>query len=169
MVSFPDSGRISWGSSCSLLLVSQPPNAQPRRLDPPKSLGANLDHVGPRTLRPRRRLGRPPFRWDAQRRFQLRCELDAAFFHLYGLGRDDTDYIMDTFPIVRKNDEKAHNTYRTKDTILALHDAFATAIRTATPWTSPLSPPPTAPDGTFLPWSTVAPAPPTHIHPPRDD
>ena len=25
----------------------------------------------------------PPFRWDAERRFVLRCELDAAFFHLY--------------------------------------------------------------------------------------
>ena len=25
----------------------------------------------------------PPFRWDEERRFVLRCELDAAFFHLY--------------------------------------------------------------------------------------
>ena len=25
----------------------------------------------------------PPFRWDEERRFRLRCELDAAFFHLY--------------------------------------------------------------------------------------
>ena len=25
----------------------------------------------------------PPFRWDVDRRFLLRCELDAAFFHLY--------------------------------------------------------------------------------------
>ena len=27
--------------------------------------------------------GGPPFRWDDERRFSLRCELDAAFFHLY--------------------------------------------------------------------------------------
>ncbi len=27
----------------------------------------------------------PPFRWDNARRFLLRCELDAAFFHLYGI------------------------------------------------------------------------------------
>lgn len=27
--------------------------------------------------------GGPPFRWDEERRFQLRAELDAAFFHLY--------------------------------------------------------------------------------------
>ena len=25
----------------------------------------------------------PPFRWEEERRFLLRCELDAAFFHLY--------------------------------------------------------------------------------------
>jgi hypothetical protein len=27
--------------------------------------------------------GGPPFRWDDERRFWLRAELDAAFFHLY--------------------------------------------------------------------------------------
>ncbi len=40
----------------------------------------------------------PPFRWDEERRFILRCELDAAYFHLYGIEREDVAYIMDTFP-----------------------------------------------------------------------
>jgi hypothetical protein len=31
----------------------------------------------------------PPFRWDDARRFLLRCELDAAFFHLYLTATDD--------------------------------------------------------------------------------
>ena len=31
----------------------------------------------------------PPFRWDEDRRFLLRCELDAAFFHLYLPAEDD--------------------------------------------------------------------------------
>jgi len=69
----------------------------------------------------------PPFRWEPARRFLLRCELDAAFFHLYGLSRDDTDYVMDTFPIVRKNDEKAHGEYRTKRVILEVYNAMAEA------------------------------------------
>ena len=30
----------------------------------------------------------------------MRAELDAAYFHLYGLERDEVEYIMDTFPIV---------------------------------------------------------------------
>ncbi len=87
----------------------------------------------------------PPFRWDPERRFLIRCELDAAFFHLYGLSRDDTDYVMDTFPIVRKNDEKAHGEYRTKRVILEIYDAMANAARTGTPYQSLLDPPPADP------------------------
>jgi hypothetical protein len=64
----------------------------------------------------------PPFVWDEARRFQLRCELDAAFFHLYGLSREDAAYILDTFPIVRRKDEAAYGTYRTRDTILEHFD-----------------------------------------------
>jgi hypothetical protein len=86
----------------------------------------------------------PPFRWDAARRFQVRCELDAAFFHLYGIARADVDYILDTFPIVRKNDEKKHGEYRTKRTILEIHDALARAAATGVPYVSPLPPPRTA-------------------------
>ena len=66
----------------------------------------------------------PPFRWDEDRRFLLRCELDAAFFHLYGLNRDDTAYILDTFPIVKRKDEEKHGHYRTKDRILEIYDAL---------------------------------------------
>jgi hypothetical protein len=87
----------------------------------------------------------PPFRWDSERRFLLRCELDAAFFHLYGLNREDTAYVMDTFPIVRKHDEKAHGEYRTKRVILELYDALAESTRTGTPYQTRLTPPPADP------------------------
>jgi len=83
----------------------------------------------------------PPFRWDENRRFQLRCELDAAFFHLYGIGREDVDYIMETFPIVKRKDEAAHGTYRTKETILLLYDTMAQAEATGQPFVSALNPP----------------------------
>lgn len=87
----------------------------------------------------------PPFRWEPERRFLLRCELDAAFFHLYGLSRDDTDYVMDTFPIVRRSDEKAHGEYRTKRVILEIYDAMAEAARTGTPYPTRLDPAPADP------------------------
>lgn len=84
----------------------------------------------------------PPFRWDDHRRFQLRCELDAAFFHLYGLNRDDTAYILDTFPIVRRKDEEKHGHYRTKDRILELYDTLAECQRNGKAFVSSLNPPP---------------------------
>lgn len=87
----------------------------------------------------------PPFRWDPARRFLLRAELDAAFFHLYGISHDDTEYILDTFPIVRKNDEKAHGEYRTKRVILEVYDAMAVAMRTGQPYQTRLDPPPADP------------------------
>jgi hypothetical protein len=67
----------------------------------------------------------PPFIWDEERRFLVRCELDALYFHLYGIRRDDADYILETFPIVRRKDEAAWGSYRTKDTILAMYDQMA--------------------------------------------
>ena len=49
----------------------------------------------------------PPFRWDEQRRLVMRAELDAAYFQLYGVERDDVGYIMETFPIVKRKDDGA--------------------------------------------------------------
>lgn len=100
----------------------------------------------------------PPYRWDPARRFLLRAELDAAFFHLYGLNRDDTDYILDTFPIVRKNDEKAHGEYRTKRVILEVYDAMAEASRIGVPYVARLDPPPADPRVAHPP-RVAAPAP----------
>ncbi|WP_326791586.1 N-6 DNA methylase [Streptomyces sp. NBC_00841] len=68
-----------------------------------------------------------PFRWDEVRRAVIRAELDALFFHLYGINRDDVAYILDTFPIVKRKDEATYGTYRTKDLILAEYDRMATA------------------------------------------
>jgi hypothetical protein len=87
----------------------------------------------------------PPFRWDPGRRELLRAELDAAFFHLYGLHRDDVDYIMDTFEIVRRKDEAVHGEYRTKRLILERYDAMAGAEASGTEYQSILDPPPADP------------------------
>ncbi|MGW2473112.1 Eco57I restriction-modification methylase domain-containing protein [Streptomyces sp. NPDC001665] len=84
-----------------------------------------------------------PFRWDESRRRQIRAELDAFFFHLYGIGRADTAYILDTFPIVRRKDEARYGGYRTKDLILTAYDRMAASgLVTGGTYTSPLSPPP---------------------------
>ena len=67
----------------------------------------------------------PPFAWDEERRLHLRCQLDALYFHLYKLTRDEAGEIMDTFPIVKRQDEARHATFRTKELILAYYNAYA--------------------------------------------
>jgi hypothetical protein len=97
----------------------------------------------------------PPFRWDEERRFLIRCELDAAFFHLYGIDRDDADYIMETFPIVKRKDEARFGEYRTKRVILEIYDAMAEAARTSRPYQTRLDPPPGDPRAAHQPASEL--------------
>lgn len=68
---------------------------------------------------------KPPFRWDEERRLHLRCQLDALYFHLYGLGREDADYVLETFPILKREDVAQHGRYRTRDLVLAYYAAYA--------------------------------------------
>ena len=83
----------------------------------------------------------PPFIWDHERRFRLRCEIDAAFFHLYGILREDAAYILDTFPVLARSEEREHGEYRTKRVVLETYDALATAAARGVPYESPLGPP----------------------------
>ena len=66
----------------------------------------------------------PPFPWDDEDRRHLRARLDACYFHLYGLSRDDAAYILDTFPIIQRQDEAEFSHYRTKSLILAYMNAL---------------------------------------------
>ncbi|MFC4337369.1 Eco57I restriction-modification methylase domain-containing protein [Salininema proteolyticum] len=90
-----------------------------------------------------------PFIWNDDRRKIIRCELDALMFHLYGRSRDEVDYIMETFPIVREKDIKSHGSYRTKELVLKYYDRMAEAgigpdnpIQDGVNFTSDLTPPP---------------------------
>jgi hypothetical protein len=60
--------------------------------------------------------------WDEARRATVRAEIDAYMFMLYEVRRDDLDYIMETFPIVKRKDQAAHGEYRTKRLILDAYD-----------------------------------------------
>ncbi|MER6914060.1 DNA methyltransferase [Streptomyces sp. NPDC000594] len=74
---------------------------------------------------------REPFRWGEDRRAQLRAELDAYFFHLYGISRDDTDYVLETFQSptggLKNNEIAKFGEYRTKRLVLAEYDRMAAA------------------------------------------
>ena len=83
----------------------------------------------------------PPFIWDPERRFQLRCEIDAAFFHLYSISRDDTDYILATFPALEQSEKRECGEYRTRRVVMETYDALAAAAAKGIPYESPLGPP----------------------------
>ena len=83
----------------------------------------------------------PPFIWDSERRLQLRSEIDAAFFHLYGISRDDTAYILDTFPVLEKSEIREYGEYRTKRVVLETYDSLAAAAANGIPYDPPLGPP----------------------------
>ncbi|MDR0479864.1 MAG: hypothetical protein LBH31_08730, partial [Burkholderiaceae bacterium] len=60
----------------------------------------------------------PPIPWDEEQRRARMAGLDALFFWLYGIDAKDAAYVLDTFPIVREQDERAFGRYRTKDDVL---------------------------------------------------
>ncbi len=103
---------------------------------------------------------------------RIRCELDAAFFHLYLPTEKNGDwrpvegetpeefarlkasfptprhavaYIMDTFPIVKRKDEEKFGSYRSKNTILEICDGISESIRSGRPYRTRLDPPPADP------------------------
>jgi hypothetical protein len=70
--------------------------------------------------------------WKEQDRATLRAELDAAYFHLYGIGREDAEYILGTFtatgfikPGDRDQGGAAWATGSIGHTVLAAYDALA--------------------------------------------
>ena len=73
----------------------------------------------------------PPFRWDAERRHQLQCELDAIFAHLYRIDRDELVWMLDashpgaSFPTLKRNEIEAFGEYRTQRYVLRAYDQLA--------------------------------------------
>jgi hypothetical protein len=135
----------------------------------------------------------PPFCWDEERRFALRCELDALFMHLYlpstadgnwqrhpnegdaehaaltgafATPRMAVEHVMDSFPIVSRRDEQQYGSFRTKEQILAVYDAMQQALQQGTTYVSPLLPPagpPQQSDGRMVSYAELRERP-RHIH-----
>lgn len=78
------------------------------------------------------------------KRSKAECRLseqDAAYFHLYGIARDNVDYIMETFPIVKRKDVASHGEYCTKRVILEIYDSMQRAMDTGEPYQTRFDPP----------------------------
>ncbi len=88
-----------------------------------------------------------PFRWNPERRALLQSELDAAMMHVYGLQRDEVEHILDSFPVLRRYEERprekgGHGEFRTARLVLTYYDQMAKAAETDTPYETTIDPPP---------------------------
>lgn len=95
-----------------------------------------------------------PFLFDPERRAVLRAELDAWYARAYGLTRDELRYILDpaevmgadypseTFRVLKNNELKTFNEYRTRNLTLREFDRMALADASGKPYESLLVPPP---------------------------
>jgi len=63
-----------------------------------------------------------PFAWDTKKRLENQCMLDAIYFHLYGITKEEMNYIFETFPGLKKREINIYGYYRTKETILKYYD-----------------------------------------------
>jgi hypothetical protein len=60
-----------------------------------------------------------PFVWDSEDRLRRRARLDAVFMLLYGIDRDTAGYILNMFPILKRQEEDRYDgRYRTRDLVL---------------------------------------------------
>ena len=70
----------------------------------------------------------PPFLWDEMRRHCLKSELDAIYAHMYGLERDEIDYMLDApapnsiFLGLKRDEIKKFGEFRTKRLVLSAYD-----------------------------------------------
>ncbi len=89
----------------------------------------------------------PPFRWEPERRSSLQAELDALFLHLYKLNRSDAEWVLDSFTVLRKYEERpadrgGSGEFRTKRLVMDFYDRMAQAITSDSLYQSPINPPP---------------------------
>ncbi|MGD0462282.1 MAG: DNA methyltransferase [Tepidisphaeraceae bacterium] len=67
-------------------------------------------------------------KWKERERAQLRAELDAAYFILYGIERADIEYILGTFQGVAKEDESHGGVGETRELILEAFDKLSNRV-----------------------------------------
>lgn len=64
-------------------------------------------------------------RWDNLERARLRAELDAAYFHLYGINREDAEYVLGTFSGTERRDIAETGNFTTRKLVLDAYDELA--------------------------------------------
>lgn len=120
------------GVTLNFFIVEQLPVLSPDQYDddcPWTETGTLLDWVSERVLDLTftsgdlaplaNALGREePTRWDENKRLDAMCKLDAAFFILYGLTEQETQYVLDQFPYTSVPQERLLSPNSIRDRVL---------------------------------------------------
>ncbi|MCH7987886.1 MAG: hypothetical protein IID46_01910 [Planctomycetes bacterium] len=64
----------------------------------------------------------PVHKWNPAERAKLQAELDAAYFLLYGINRDDVEYILSTFSGIRKQEESSQGLFDSSNLLFEAYD-----------------------------------------------
>lgn len=86
-------------------------------------LTCTADDMGP--LAEAAGLDPPVHKWNPDEREKLMAELDAAFFLLYGIGRDDVQYILSTFSGAKRKEDSAGELFSVNRSIIDAYDQLA--------------------------------------------
>ncbi|MHA1729349.1 MAG: Eco57I restriction-modification methylase domain-containing protein, partial [Promethearchaeota archaeon] len=69
-----------------------------------------------------------PFGWDSKRRAILQAELDAIYAHLYKINKNDLEYILSTFPVLKRKEIEKFGEFQTKRLVLEAYNKYAKNI-----------------------------------------
>jgi hypothetical protein len=86
-----------------------------------------------------------PFIWNYERRFLLLREIDAFVAHLYGLTREELEYILSTFQTLEKANIREYGDFRTKKVVMEAYERMQNVIKNGGEYISLLDPPPAEP------------------------
>lgn len=82
------------------------------------------------------------FPFDVKRRVHLRAEVDAAMLHIYGIGREESEHIVEAHQTVSQNEPDLQDDSAISSNVMSIYDALQRAIDFSSSVDTLITPPP---------------------------
>ena len=69
-----------------------------------------------------------PFVWSDERRLQLIAKLDAIYARLYGITKEQFDFIFESFPSTKRQEMEKYGEFRSKRLALEFFDQLSSSV-----------------------------------------